>query len=176
MILEDLIKTKEQFRKQVKTSFTNGLKEMINPNEVQAIVVYKLPHLQKVEIERDCDCVYKIGKQLKPNPSVMVNVDNSYDYIFAFRPLKERKDLMELAEAFKKDRDLEYACIPLSLHDTNSFSTTKTFPTEKSVKALIKKYQRINDYLVEVFDSLADELDLEICCDENLVANIFKLT
>lgn len=176
MILDDLIKTKELYKKQVKTSFIKGLAETINPNEVQAIVVYKLPHLQKVEMERDCDCVYKMGKQLKPNPSVMVNVDNTFDYVFAFRPLKERKDLIELAEAFKKDRDLEYACIPLSLDDTNSFSTTKTFPTEKSVKALIKKYQKINDYLVYVFENLADDLDLEICCDENLVANIFKLT
>lgn len=152
-ILDQLVIKKAALDLEIKGNFTKGLQEACRSHpEIQAIVLWRFA------IENDDEFGY-------------VN-------ILAFRPKKEMKALMELAENFKFDRDLEYACIPMITPKsaTNPLSTTKTFNTERKVKELIKPYQSLNDYLEEIFDLFEEHLDLELSFGDSMTANIFKLT
>ena len=148
MILEELIKKKDALHKQINNSFLAGLKEVVVYPEIQSIVVYKIA-------------------QMKDNAA-------DFSYIFAFRPKKENKFLMELAEEFKFNKDLEHACIPLM--PEGMLSTTKTYNTERKVKDLIKKYYKLNKQLNDIFNELSEDLDMQISLDDDFNANIFKLT
>lgn len=152
-ILDQLVVKKFALDLEIKGAFLKGLQEACRSHpDIQSIILYRF--------------------------AVEDQDDFGFINILAFRPKKESKALIELAENFKFDRDLEYACIPMIVpkSDKKGLSTTKTFNTERKVKEVIKPYQDLNEYLEEVFDLFAEHLDLELSFGDSLNANIFKLT
>lgn len=156
-MLEILIKKKKDLKKEINNSFTTGLREVCSEYpEIQGIVLYK------VIVDYD---QFESGNDL----------DITYNYVLAFRPKKEYKQLLELAEAFKLDKGLEHACIPLQ-DVGKDVSTTKFYSKTKDVVTLIRSYKKLSELLEYVFVELSDELEVELSLQNSMNANFYKLT
>lgn len=157
-ILETLIKKKTDLHKEINNSFISGLREACSEYpEIQGIVLYKLI-IDYDQFESGSD------------------QDITYSYNLAFRPKKEYKQLLELAEQFKQDKNLEHACIPLQDLHQRDCSTTKFYNKPKDVATLVRSYKKLNELLEYIFENLSDELEVQLSLQNSLNANFYKLT
>jgi len=157
-ILETLIKKKTDLHKEINSTFITGLKEACQDYpEVQGIILYK------VIIDYDA---FESGS----------DQDITYSYSLAFRPKKEYKQLLELAEQFRTDKNLEHACIPLQDLHPSDCSTTKFYSKTKDVITLIRSYKKLAEYIEYIFEELSDDLEVNLSLQNSMNANFYKLT
>lgn len=102
---------------------------------------------------------------------------DSVRYSFGFRPKKEYKHLLKLAEQFQHDRNLEHACIPLEYESFSDLSTTKEFPLTKEIAKMIDKHSKLESFLQKTFTELGCYLPLAVSNSKNnfFVANVYKV-